>query len=296
MKRLRRSFVALLLLLIPGLLQAQQHQPKIIDVHMHYTDKSGFLDQLISKLDSVDGLAFVLTPPEGLERVRAAMKQHPDRIVGFGSIKLDDPDVLQQVDRFHAAGFRGLGEISSTRKNYDDRSYWPVFERAQKYHMIVLFHTGIVARGNPNKAQDVSFDRMRITRLDLIARQFPHLNLIGAHMGNPDYAEAAEVARWSPNIHVDLSGSSLIKKSNDYTFFKSIFWWSGVVSPHTPSSGTSAFEKLIFGSDVFGGELEEFDRALDRYHKMLDACDVPQAAQAMIFSGTMWRILNSSQQ
>jgi hypothetical protein len=48
----------------------------------------------------------------------------------------------------------------------------------------------------------------------------------------------------------------------------------------------------VFGSDVFGGELEEFDREVDRYHKMLDACGVPPEAQANIFAGTLWRILN----
>jgi hypothetical protein len=115
-------------------------------------------------------------------------------------------------------------------------------------------------------------------------------------MGNPDYAEAAEIGRWDPNLYFDLSGSSLIKKQNDYTFFKSIFWWSGVVSPHTPKGGHSAFEKLVFGSDVFGGDLEEFDRELKRYHAMLDACDVPPQAQEEIFSGTLWRVLNQQKE
>src|SRR4030095_5109417 len=108
----------------------------------------------------------------------------------------------------------------------------------------------------------------------LTARKFPQLTIIGAPRGNPDYAWSAEIGRWNPNLYFDVSGSTLIKKQEDYTFFKSIFWWSGVASAHTPNSKTSAFEKLIFGSDVFGGDLEEFDRELDRYRKMLDACAV----------------------
>jgi hypothetical protein len=32
---------------------------------------------------------------------------------------------------------------------------------------------------------------------------------------------------------------------------------------------------------------------LARYHAMLDACQVPQSAQAKIFSETMWRILQT---
>jgi hypothetical protein len=81
---------------------------------------------------------------------------------------------------------------------------------------------------------------------------------------------------------------------NNYTFFNSIFWWSGIESPHTPKTYANAFEKLVFGSDVFGGDLEEFDRALARYHKMLDACAVPQKAQDNIFAGTLWRILHTT--
>jgi hypothetical protein len=161
--------------------------------------------------------------------------------------------------------------------------------------MILLFHTGAVARNNPTEPSDVSFDRMRATRLDLIARHWPHTIVIGAHLGNPDYAEAAEVGRWSPNLYFDLSGSSLIKKRDDYGFFRSVFWWSGVISPHTPAGGPDAFEKLVFGSDEFRGELGEFDEGQARYHAMLDACRVPLDVQAMIFSGTMWKILEQQQ-
>lgn len=275
----------------PGILTAQRKAPKVIDVHVHYDGEPGFLNKLVAKLNSVDGMAFLLTTPRAFAQARSFIQQHPNRLIGFGAITLDDPRVLEQVDMFHAAGFRGLGEMSSPLHNYDDERYWPVYERAEKYHMILLFHTGIVNRENPAIPENISFDRMRATRLDLIARRFPKLIVIGAHMGNPDYAEAAEVGRWDPNLYFDLSGSSLIKKANDYRFFNSIFWWSGVVSPHTPQSSVSAFDKLVFGSDVFNGELAEFDRELARYHKMLDACSVPKRAQTMIFSGTMWRIL-----
>ena len=293
MKNLRTLtfFVAWALLAVPA--RGQTRPPKLIDAHHHFYDGDpAYLDKVLVKLERVDGLAFILTPPKDLEPVRAAMSKHPDRFLGFGDIKLDDPDVLEEIDRFHEAGFRGIGEMTSPLKNYDDRSYWPIYERAEKYGMIALFHTGIVNREHPEAPSDISVDRMRPTTLDGIARRFPKLTVIGAHLGNPDYAWAAEITRWNPNLYFDLSGSSLIKKQDDLTFWKSIFWWSGVVSPHTPPSGTSAFERLVFGSDVFNGELDEFDRELERYHKMLDACAVPPAAQANIFSGTLWRILN----
>jgi predicted TIM-barrel fold metal-dependent hydrolase len=292
MKNTVRLFALLTLLLFPSLLLSQAAAPKLVDAHVHHNGDPDFLKKLVAKLDSADGLALLITAPEDLGQVTGFIKEHPSRLTCLGEVRLDDPAAVSLVNRFHQAGCRGLGEISTPLKNFDDRSYWPIYERAEQYGMILLFHTGIVNRTNPDIPSDVSVERMRPTMLDTIARRFPKLTIIGAHLGNPDYAWAAEIARWNPNIYFDLSGSTLIKKQNDYTFFKSVFWWSGTASPHTPSSGAHAFEKIVFGSDVFNGELEEFDRELDRYHKMLDACDVPKEAQANIFGGTVWRILS----
>jgi len=279
---------------IPG--WAQSAQPKVIDGHLHYNGDPAFLQKALEKMESVDGMACLLVPPTEMDTAVPFIHAHPDRFVGFAEIDMDSPHALEDIDLAHEAGFRGIGELEYVKHNYDDPVYFPIYKRAEKYHMIALFHTGIVNREHPNVSMDVSISRMQVTRLDLIARMFPKLTVVAAHMGNPDYAWAGEIARWNPNFYVDVSGSSLLKKQNDYTFFKSIFWWSGVVSPHTPKSEHSAFEKLVFGSDVFGGELEEFDRELKRYHDMLDACGVSKEAQANIFSGTLWHILQQQKE
>lgn len=291
-RRKSASFVAVLAFVLAGFAAPGAcQQPSLIDVHVHYDGEPGVLDEMLKKLDTVNGQAILLVTPKGLSSARAMLSQHPDRFIGFGDVKLDDPGVLRQIDRLHAMGFRGLGEISSTLKDYDDPAYWPVYDRAVRYHMILLFHTGIVNRLQPDKPANISFERSRITRLDLIARHWPTVILIGAHLGNPDYAEAAEVGRWNPNLYFDLSGTTLIKKADDYRFFKSIFWWTGAISLHTPASHASAYEKIVFGSDVFGADVDEFDRALARYHAMLNACDVPADVQARVFGGTMRRLL-----
>lgn len=281
----------LLALTIASLLPAQA-PPKLIDAHVHHNGEIAFLESLVARLEKLDGMAFLLTKPEHLDQVAAFLRSKPGRLVGFGDISLDDPNALDQIDRFHKAGFRGLGELTRTRRPFDDPAYTPIYDRAAKYGMMLLFHTGIVNRTSPEKAEDVSVDRLRVTLLDGIARRYPSITVIGAHLGNPDYAWAGEIARWNPNLFFDLSGSTLIKKQEDPAFFKTIFWWSSVASPHTPKSPVSAFEKVIFASDVFGGELEELDRSIERYRRMLDACGVSKDAQANIFAGTMWRLLN----
>jgi predicted TIM-barrel fold metal-dependent hydrolase len=274
------------------LVKAQSAPPKLIDCHVHHNGQKAFLDQLTAKMQDVDGTALLITAPADIKDVTTAIATHPGRLVGIGEMKLDDPNALSLVDRFHAAGFRGLGEITGPQYPYDDRRYWPIYERAAQYGMILLFHTGIVNRTDPNTPSDVSSDRMRAGTIDLVARRFPKLKIIGAHLGNPDYAWAAEIARWNPNVWWDVSGSTLIKKQRDYRSFNDIFWWSSAATAHSPKNTASAFEKLVFGSDVFDGDMAEFDRALERYHRMLDECAVPAEAQRNIFAGTLWRILN----
>jgi predicted TIM-barrel fold metal-dependent hydrolase len=271
---------------------AQTRPPKLVDAHVHHNGSTDFLSKFAARLRTEEATALLITAPKDLAQVSRFMEQNPGVFAGMGQISLDAPDVLETIDRFHSAGFRGLGEITGPKFAYDDRRYWPIYERAEAYGMILLFHTGIVNRTSPDVASDVSSDRMRVGTLELIARRFPKLAIIAAHLGNPDYAWAAELGRWNPNLYFDLSGSTLIKKEQDYNFFRSLFWWTATTGPHSPKSGASAFEKIVFGSDVFDGEIEEFDRALTRYRRMLDTCGVPPEAQANIFSGTMRRLLN----
>jgi uncharacterized protein len=286
-----------IILLLAATFATVQGQQQLVDAHVHHNGKPEFLDQLIARLEKYDGIAFLLTKPDHMKQVETYIKTRPGgkRLIGFGDISMDDPKVLQQIDAFAAAGFLGLGEISRTRRPFDDPAYTAIYDRAAKHGMMLLFHTGIVNRVLPEVAEDVSVDRLRVTLLDNIARRYPNTIIIGAHLGNPDYSWAGEIARWNPNLYFDLSGSTLIKKQEDYAYFQSIFWWSAVASPHTPKGQPSAFEKVIFGSDVFGGELEEFDRSIDRYQKMLNACGVSKEAQANIFGGTLRRILKSRQ-
>ena len=101
---------------------AQVGKPGLVDVHVHYNGEPDVLRKLLGKLEAVNGMAILLTTPAGLPTATKFIKENPTRFVGFGDVKLDDPKILDEIDRFHQAGFRGLGEITSTLKNYDDRS------------------------------------------------------------------------------------------------------------------------------------------------------------------------------
>ncbi len=262
---------------------------RIVDIHLHYdAGNSNFIADLLKLSERINLTACLLTPFAHRQVVAEAAKKYPTRIIPFGDVNMDNPDALEQIDEFHALGFRGLGELEFVKKPYTDPAYTPIYERANRYGMVLMFHTGIVVRQKIHEPEDVASYRMRAFYLEEIARRYPRLTIIGAHCGNPEYEWAAEVARWNPNLFFDLSGTTLVKMHGRLADFRRIFWWSQTnEGTSTPEGNKSAFVKLVFGSDSGLNGVEE---VLRRYRAMFEACDVPPSAQKLILGGTLAKI------
>ena len=97
----------LLPILVGQALWGQAALRGLVDAHVHYNGDKAFLEKMALRLDPFDGTALILTQPKDIPDVLAAMKQHPNRFVGLGSIRLDDPLAVSLVDKFHDAGFAG---------------------------------------------------------------------------------------------------------------------------------------------------------------------------------------------
>ena len=264
---------------------------RIVDIHIHFDESNpNFIRDLVSLAERRNLTACLLTPYSRRVEVADAARQYPKQIIPFGFVDLDAPDVLAQVKDFRALEYRGLGELEFVKKPYTDLSYMPVYELANQYDWIVMFHTGIVLRRSFDQPENVASHRMRAFHLEEIARRFPKLTVIGAHCGNPEYEWAAEVARWNPNLFFDLSGSTLTKMSARLGDFKNLFWWSGQKEwkTETPANDSSAFIKLVFGSD---SGLDGIEHALNQYRALFKTCEVPTSTQRMIMGGTLASIL-----
>ena len=268
---------------------------RIVDMHMHFDEKKpSFIDDLLKLSDRLNLTACVLTPFAYRKVVAEAAKQHSAQIIPFGSVDLDAPDVVKQVEELHAMGYRGLGEMEFVKKPYNDSSYFPVYEVANRYGWIVLFHTGIVLRKNFDEPEDVASGRMRPIYLEEIARRFPKITVFGAHCGNPEYEWAAEIARWNPNVFFDLSGSTLTKMHGRLADFQKFFWWSATEwhsaewNVSTPNKDPSAFIKIVFGSDT---DLAGVESVVNQYRAMFDACEVPERTRKMIMGRTLSKLL-----
>jgi predicted TIM-barrel fold metal-dependent hydrolase len=261
---------------------------RIVDIHMHYQKKPGFIDDFLRSTEHLNVTGCILTPFENRKEVADAAKKHPTRIIPIGSVLLDAPDVSQQVEELHDLGYRGLGELEFPKKTYIDPSYTKVYELANRYKWVILFHTGIVLRAKFTEPEDVASYRMSSQYLEEIARRFPQITVIGAHCGNPDYQWSAEIARWNPNVFFDLSGSTLTKLSGRLDEFLKFFWWSNTgEGTQTPDNNPSAFTKIVFGTDTSPAGA---DHVLSQYNAMFDACGVPDSARKLVLGGTLSKI------
>jgi len=268
---------------------------RIVDMHVHFDERNpNFISDLLKLSDRLNLTACVLTPFANRKIVLDASKQHPKEIIPFGFVDLDAPDVVKQVEELHAMGYRGLGEMEFVKKPYKDPSYFPVYELANRYGWIVLFHTGIVLRRKFDEPENVASGRMRPIYLEEIARRFPKITVLGAHCGNPEYEWAAEIARWNPNVFWDLSGSTLTKMQARLADFQKIFWWSNTEwqSPEwkakKPDSDASAFGKIVFGSD---NGLDGIEPVVKQYQALFEACAIPEHTRKMILGGTLSKML-----
>ena len=264
---------------------------RIVDIHVHFDENNpNFVKDLVTLGERMNLTACVLTPYSHRVQVAEAAKQYPKQIVPFGFVEMDAPDVVSQVKDFHELGYRGLGELEFVKKPYIDDSYMPIYELANQYGWVVMFHTGIVLRRRIDQPENVASHRMRAFYLEEIARRFPKLTVIGAHCGNPEYEWAAEVARWNPNVFFDLSGSTLTKMSSRLGEFKNIFWWSGQGEweKEMPANDRSAFIKLVFGSD---SGLDGIANVVSQYEALFRACEVSTSTRQMIMGGTLASIL-----
>lgn len=130
---------------------------RIVDIHVHFEENNpNFIHDLVTLAERINLTACVLTPYSHRVEVAQAAKQYPKQIVPFGFVDLDATDVLAQAKDFHALGYRGLGELEFVRKPYIDASYLPVYDLANQYGWVLMFHTGIVLRRTVDQPEDVA--------------------------------------------------------------------------------------------------------------------------------------------
>jgi hypothetical protein len=286
--------------------------PRVFDTHVHYPFRQrgsklpiytaeGMLDLLAYNCQRLNIYRVCLlgSPGEGNDNVEKAVERYPKLIVPFAMINVDQTQP-SEISEFAERGFKGL-KIINPRKNYDDTSYFPLYERAEKHGLVVLFHTGIsggmvdylqypptsheqvaeLSRGmesnrrwQPESEVDSWYGaaRMQPIFLDGISVAFPELKIIGAHLGYGLYDSAAAVARWRRNVFFDISGGTVVRRH--------------LIERNMLRSEVST-HKLTWGSDC---DMAHMSRELSNWMQAFNDIGLSAAEQDQIFWGTAARI------
>jgi predicted TIM-barrel fold metal-dependent hydrolase len=185
------------------------------DVHISPTSEGGNsigYEELLRRMDraGVDKALTWLQPPYLREidganaRVYEAMKQHPDRILGFGwaDPNLGVEKAKDTVKRcVYEYGFYGVKLNGAQNSFYIDDPILsiPVIEEIARTGKLLAFHVGADAPEHTHPF-----------RVGKIARRFPEVQILMVHMGGaarPDLSDAAiEIAQEYPNLTLIGSG------------------------------------------------------------------------------------------
>ncbi len=277
---------------MPSTAPARHTPGLIIDSHIHCGGNESWVAEMVEIYGQRKVMACVLTWRKDMDLMVEAMKSHPHLFIGYGRVDPDDPLAIREIEAFKKNGFVGM-KFHSPRKNWDDPCYFHLYRQCEEYGLLMLFHTGISSHSIGDEPQWGSTARMRPVYLDTICRLFPRAIVQGAHLGNPWYDEAAEVARWNPNLYWDVTGSTLIKliRIGRLDRMREILWWSSDESadnPHTLKDGPGAWEHIVFGTDEEPAGLES---NIDRFQQMLDANQVPPLVRDRMWGLTLARLL-----
>jgi predicted TIM-barrel fold metal-dependent hydrolase len=135
------------------------------------------------------------------EYVADYVHQHDDKLVGFASIDPHNEDAVEQLDycvkNLCLKGLK-LGPIYQNMHPSDPR-FVRLFQRAEQLDIPILIHQGTTF------CRDVSLEYANPVLLQPIARAFPNLRMIIAHLGHPWIGETISLIRKHPNLYSDLS-------------------------------------------------------------------------------------------
>jgi aminocarboxymuconate-semialdehyde decarboxylase len=228
-----------------------------------------------------------------------AAADHPDRIMAFASIPMDNPDAAlaelhRAVGELRMQGVILLSNIGG--RALTDQRYRPFFAEADRMGLCVLLHPMIPAAGQEELREFVlgpivafPFDTtLAVARMCFAGmfRQYPNIRWIIAHAGgaipwlmeriDSGYRDFAE-----NRAHIDEPPS---------TYLKRLYYDTVTFSPHNLMMlrDMVGAEHMVMGSD-FPHLLGAIDRAVPS----ITSLAIPDAEKDRILGGTAASILNN---
>jgi len=277
---------------VPGSGQATGKDSTVkLDIHTHFnTTDPADLERFVRLCESLQTRVCIHSagprcdhPYPDNDVVRQAVAPYREVLIPFAFVDLWDRVDAGGVARFAEQGFRGLKCITPYFP-YDHDLYMPVYEAAEKLGLPIVFHTGLfrpAASDRVNRRPTVA--NMHPLCMDRIARSFPDLKIVMAHLGTSLFRhEAAQLLRLHPNLYADLAGSG------SWMALQPAELAALLANPCAEvDTSFGGFRKLVLGSDAYVNPSAPLPAAQDWYTRSLQRVGVPADVVAGIMGGTV---------
>jgi predicted TIM-barrel fold metal-dependent hydrolase len=129
------------------------------------------------------------------------VKQDPARLIGFLSLDPTQPNWQAELEYGHQElGLQGIKLMPMYAGFYpQDEQLDPLWRYAQQHHLPVLLHTGTTF------VAQATLETTLPRHIDVVARRFPDVPIIMAHLGHPFEGECVAVIRKHAHVYADVS-------------------------------------------------------------------------------------------
>jgi predicted TIM-barrel fold metal-dependent hydrolase len=161
-----------------------------------------------------------------------AVKKHPQRLIAFAGIDPRRKNAPEMVEKFLGEwGMKGIKFHTAAGFYPNDKACYPIYEKALKYGVPILLHTGEVLK-------PLYFKYCQPIYVQEVAMDFPDLPIILAHAGGCWYSEAVAICNSTTNVYLDVSvwQSRLLRPLEFYRALRTLL-------------DAVSWQRVLFGSD-----------------------------------------------
>jgi predicted TIM-barrel fold metal-dependent hydrolase len=202
-----------------------------------------------------------------------AVAASPDKLIGFAAVDPRRPDAMDLLARgIEELGLKGakFGPIYNGVSLLDPRMT-PVYEYLQRRNLPLTMHMGTTF------GQNAPVELGRPLDVDTVARRFPDLKMVMAHMGHPWYEECIVVARKNPNVYCEVSA----------LYYRPWQYYNILIAAQEYTIADR--DKIFFGTDFPFTTVEDSIAGLRGINRQLEGTQLPRVS-----AETIERIIHSN--
>ena len=182
----------------------------IIDAHAHITQLNGKYWGVQDLLQSMDeagiDMSLVIAGEfvgESTEKILdLCNKEKRIRIIGdITYTKLSDVYLVRRFEQIKTEQIIGIKFYPGYQDFYPyDKKLFPVYKYCEQTHTPIVFHMGVLEVGYEGNGEQT-----HPKHIDTVAKSFPNLKIVIAHLGNPWIEDTARLVKMYPHVYTDVS-------------------------------------------------------------------------------------------